>query len=1152
MVDICEFCGESSWKQKYRFFATHLAVYHKLRNLRYKGKAPTYDDPRMFCEACEAQFFSLFDFRLHIQEYHKIFSVPVEKDLPDISMEIPKTRVSRQPNFTSIQKLEVNQTAPTIKRRRRTKTKSLDIPKKTGRPRKKRNAPSTAHAKETAAADNNKNPIDSTLREICNDSTSTDSNRNDFIMHRQATLPSSSLSDAINSNTSCDDNKPQQASTQSHNFPDLRDPSNYCKVCLKTFQSSPTFFSHCKRMHQMDIEQYFSTQSNQSNLNELNKYCKRCNQPYRNKEIHIQQCQPQQSNPQSINDNEIYCYVCCKRFQKPNSLFRHNCMVHKKPEHDKQMYCEQCNILFRTKSTFLKHFIQKHGMKEELPPNLLDPEYRCKNCDVKFPHRRNLFKHCETVHCLNLQEVLSKIRPDFPNPKNFCNICHEGFKTTINFKIHCERRHKMVFSENQDLLNKHCQQSVSRQMSDQVCSNKSIDPKNYCKLCNRKFKNLAGYRQHYLMHKSKEATGPPKIRFIVKSPVSGTPVLEESNSNCASSLEDWRESLKSLSPTNLADIPSASCSTGSQHKSLFDKLNEDGPENSGTLDSFISEIDDLPVKDTCDESEEHNPNAIEKEKPEIEQRSNSSSFASDNILPDKKKLPVPDVVEKEEQGGNLSAQPVSSDSVFQDRSYVDTRTNERTAKQVSRRKIVSQTQRRREKHKGKLAIPKTQVELQVSAPEKSKSIDTSPPASIALKGMHTEHEEPKSCNKLQEDTQTDRLDLISLLLSEFIPPTPHSLLTMECDTRVEHLPSPKEHTAHERTYQGLKEGVPFSKPSSPAPEPSLTTSDDIVFPKSTNIANKEDRTYDETAPDRNSLPLPVPALPAATSNTMRQNLLNLLRASMTMLSELSAPTSKVIDIQEENLISGIKRKLQTEEASETTTATTTMLGANDTSQPELTHTAPLKRARAMPSKPRNGSSIARLSSPLSFSTRSKSATVVNVDVIPNNYTCHMCQELFTSCNSYREHSEKVHHVVYKSTADILPEWDHPKLYCRVCNQAFESFNLYKTHLLMTHEIEYPPTPVFSSCKLCNEVFTSANIRREHMALSHYYCTRKQWFCPLCDLIFTNFSTMSEHVRMEHTVIECYECKTRFSSMAGAHLHKEKCPGSEPRYVVGMS
>ncbi|KAG1112389.1 hypothetical protein G6F42_014758 [Rhizopus arrhizus] len=126
-----------------------------------------------------------------------------------------------------------------------------------------------------------------------------------------------------------------------------------------------------------------------------------------------------------------------------------------------------------------------------IEPDIHDPNFYCKSCEVRYSSRNSYRDHLRIAHYMVLlampkRKVLQNtIVPDPDDPNQYCRACDYVYSSKLNYKYHCRYVHGMASVK------------IAKR---RISLNGIIDT--YCKLCDVRLASKTSYKSHlFAIHK---------------------------------------------------------------------------------------------------------------------------------------------------------------------------------------------------------------------------------------------------------------------------------------------------------------------------------------------------------------------------------------------------------------------------------------------------------------------------------------------------------------------------------------------------------------------------------------------------------------------------------------------------------------------------
>ncbi|EPB87177.1 hypothetical protein HMPREF1544_06002 [Mucor circinelloides 1006PhL] len=177
---------------------------------------------------------------------------------------------------------------------------------------------------------------------------------------------------------------------------------------------------------------------------------------------------PQQMDIFEGKDYYYLCDLCKERMPNLLTVIKHRKSVHKVKPYNTSM---------------VKNF--------DSEPDIHDPNFYCKPCEVHYSSRNTYRSHLRKAHFMILKTLPKRkkpqntIVPDPDDPNHYCRACDYVYATKLKYKYHCRYAHGMTSIElgNQGYL-----------------ANGIVDT--HCKICDMRLASKTTYKSHlFTIHK---------------------------------------------------------------------------------------------------------------------------------------------------------------------------------------------------------------------------------------------------------------------------------------------------------------------------------------------------------------------------------------------------------------------------------------------------------------------------------------------------------------------------------------------------------------------------------------------------------------------------------------------------------------------------
>ncbi|KAL9555018.1 hypothetical protein PS6_003106 [Mucor atramentarius] len=162
--------------------------------------------------------------------------------------------------------------------------------------------------------------------------------------------------------------------------------------------------------------------------------------------------------------------------------------------------CDRCMKRMPNLKLVLQHRKLIHNVKRMGPskikdidtePDIHDPNFHCKSCNIDYKSRRKYRHHLKYVHFMALKTIpshqipQSSIVPDPDDPNLYCRACDSKYSCKSNYKQHCRYAHGMT----------------SVKIANTGVNSDGITD-TYCELCDMRLASKSSYKSHlFAIHK---------------------------------------------------------------------------------------------------------------------------------------------------------------------------------------------------------------------------------------------------------------------------------------------------------------------------------------------------------------------------------------------------------------------------------------------------------------------------------------------------------------------------------------------------------------------------------------------------------------------------------------------------------------------------
>ncbi|EPB83596.1 hypothetical protein HMPREF1544_09639 [Mucor circinelloides 1006PhL] len=193
-------------------------------------------------------------------------------------------------------------------------------------------------------------------------------------------------------------------------------------------------------------------------------------------------------------------------------------------EEDYYYQCDRCMKRMPNLKLVLQHRKLIHNVKRTGPskikdidtePDIHDPNFHCKSCNIDYNSRRKYRHHLKYVHFMALKTISphqipqSSIVPDPDDPNLYCRACDSKYSCKSNYKQHCRYAHGMT----------------SVKIANTGANSDGITD-TYCELCDVRLASKSSYKSHlFSIHKVDWRLNQQKSKNI-------TPDINDPNFYC--------------------------------------------------------------------------------------------------------------------------------------------------------------------------------------------------------------------------------------------------------------------------------------------------------------------------------------------------------------------------------------------------------------------------------------------------------------------------------------------------------------------------------------------------------------------------------------------------------------------------------------------
>ncbi|KAL9539857.1 hypothetical protein PS6_011017 [Mucor atramentarius] len=156
--------------------------------------------------------------------------------------------------------------------------------------------------------------------------------------------------------------------------------------------------------------------------------------------------------------------------------------------------CDICKQRMPNIQSVMQHRNSIHNVKHTCPsmvkdintePDIHDPNFFCKSCEVKYNDRDGYRKHLKAAHYMVLKPIFSRkilqntIVPDPDDPNLYCRACDYTYADKTIYKQHCRYKHGITSVKI----------PTTRAKPDGIMDT-------YCKPCDMRLSSKASYKRH--------------------------------------------------------------------------------------------------------------------------------------------------------------------------------------------------------------------------------------------------------------------------------------------------------------------------------------------------------------------------------------------------------------------------------------------------------------------------------------------------------------------------------------------------------------------------------------------------------------------------------------------------------------------------------
>ncbi|KAK4521058.1 MAPK-activated protein kinase Srk1 [Mucor velutinosus] len=323
-------------------------------------------------------------------------------------------------------------------------------------------------------------------------------------------------------------NYKSRAIRKMHLEPNINDPNFYCRACERTFQVDRKYRDHLKNVHYIVLRPILDKNSDIiPDIDDPNNYCCSCKRKYTDKFLyrsHLRKFHKMEiaaikvktvKNPEiqpEWEDPHFYCRSCNYKYPSRYKYHEHCKTIHRMnlttlthpdvaPDpHHPDNYCIICNRSYKLRYYYREHLALFHGntdffrskkrnkqssaSRDEIQPDINDPNFYCRVCDRKYARKWSYQCHLVSAHHIGKPFKKTSLEPEEDDPNYFCRACGRGYNSRDTYRNHLRKVHHMQLKSLKDIAKE------SGELPD------PFDPNFYCRVCKVTKPSVKSYRNH--------------------------------------------------------------------------------------------------------------------------------------------------------------------------------------------------------------------------------------------------------------------------------------------------------------------------------------------------------------------------------------------------------------------------------------------------------------------------------------------------------------------------------------------------------------------------------------------------------------------------------------------------------------------------------
>ncbi|EPB90611.1 hypothetical protein HMPREF1544_02521 [Mucor circinelloides 1006PhL] len=291
--------------------------------------------------------------------------------------------------------------------------------------------------------------------------------------------------------------------------PDRDDPNNYCRACKKHYINQSRYHAHLAKFH--DMPKFSRKEDVLPDIFDPNFYCRSCERSLSTKFAFRHHCLrlhnmtiPNEKDLPNVHDPAFHCKPCDNTFENKDTYWQHCREAHLITHFEEEVpkpFCDICNRKYANEYRFKRHKRLVHGdifpsttirtpkLKNNLPPDINDPNSYCRSCDKKLSCKAVYQVHLAVYHDIYLPRKRSGAATGEGNSskvikKFHCVSCDKWFPTTPKYREHLELQHHVEGAATESKAH------LPAYLPDPE------DPNFYCRTCGKTKPTLENFRKH--------------------------------------------------------------------------------------------------------------------------------------------------------------------------------------------------------------------------------------------------------------------------------------------------------------------------------------------------------------------------------------------------------------------------------------------------------------------------------------------------------------------------------------------------------------------------------------------------------------------------------------------------------------------------------